>query len=380
MAAANPAKFNLRNPAVKRIMQEIKEMQGETCADFMADALEDDIFEWHFVVRGPPDTEFEGGIYHGRILLPSEYPFKPPSFMMLTPNGRFQTGVKVCLSISSHHPEHWQPSWSVRTALTALIAFMPTPGQGALGSLDFTKDERQQLAVKSRTEVPKFGSAARQKVINEMHQRMLTLQQQQEESSSSKAAGAAAAAAASPAGADSAPAAAAAGSDQEGSKQQQQQQQDNMQAMQEHPAAVQQQQLQDAVSSSRQDNNKASIAAAAAGGKKPAAAAAAGAAATAAASPATPVASAPAAAAAAAAAPAAAPAVAAAPLGHPVYVAARAGSPATAAAGGGAVGSRPGELPADRGLTFLAVVLSVAIAAMLLKKVMTAMGGYRLLV
>lgn len=77
----------------------------------------------------------QGGVYHGRILLPAEYPFKPPSFMMLTPNGRFQTGVKVCLSISSHHPEHWQPSWSVRTALTALVAFMPTPGQGALGSL-----------------------------------------------------------------------------------------------------------------------------------------------------------------------------------------------------------------------------------------------------
>lgn len=77
----------------------------------------------------------QGGIYHGRILLPAEYPFKPPSFMMLTPNGRFQTGVKICLSISSHHPEHWQPSWSVRTALTALIAFMPTPGQGALGSI-----------------------------------------------------------------------------------------------------------------------------------------------------------------------------------------------------------------------------------------------------
>ena len=42
---------------------------------------------------------------------------------------------QVCLSISSHHPEHWQPSWSVRTALTALIAFMPTPGNGAIGSI-----------------------------------------------------------------------------------------------------------------------------------------------------------------------------------------------------------------------------------------------------
>lgn len=61
--------------------------------------------------------------------------FQPPAFMMLTPSGRFETNMKICLSISTHHPEHWQPSWSVRTALTALIAFLPTPGAGALGSL-----------------------------------------------------------------------------------------------------------------------------------------------------------------------------------------------------------------------------------------------------
>lgn len=77
----------------------------------------------------------QGGIYHGRITLPAEYPFKPPSFIMLTPSGRFETNTKICLSISSHHPEHWQPSWSVRTALTALVSFLPTPGNGALGSL-----------------------------------------------------------------------------------------------------------------------------------------------------------------------------------------------------------------------------------------------------
>ncbi len=86
-------------------------------------------------MRKPLLLHTQGGVYHGRVLLPPEYPFKPPSFMMLTPSGRFETGVKICLSISSHHPEHWQPSWSVRTALTALIAFMPSPGQGALGSL-----------------------------------------------------------------------------------------------------------------------------------------------------------------------------------------------------------------------------------------------------
>ena len=55
--------------------------------------------------------------------------------MLLTPSGRFETGVKICLSITQHHPDHWQPAWGVRTALTALQSFFPTEGGGAIGSL-----------------------------------------------------------------------------------------------------------------------------------------------------------------------------------------------------------------------------------------------------
>ncbi|ESW19352.1 hypothetical protein PHAVU_006G117400 [Phaseolus vulgaris] len=167
-------KYNLKNPAVKRILQEVKEMHSNPSDDFMSLPLEENIFEWQFAIRGPRDTEFEGGIYHGRIQLPSEYPFKPPSFMLLTPNGRFETQTKICLSISNHHPEHWQPSWSVRTALVALIAFMPTNPNGALGSLDYKKEERRTLAVKSREAPPKFGTPERQKLIDEIHEYMLS--------------------------------------------------------------------------------------------------------------------------------------------------------------------------------------------------------------
>lgn len=46
--------------------------------------FQENIFEWQFAIRGPQDSEFEGGIYHGRIQLPAEYPFKPPSFVLLT--------------------------------------------------------------------------------------------------------------------------------------------------------------------------------------------------------------------------------------------------------------------------------------------------------
>ncbi|KAG8370517.1 hypothetical protein BUALT_Bualt14G0125100 [Buddleja alternifolia] len=167
-------KYNRKNPAVKRILQEVKEMQSNPSEDFMSLPLEENIFEWQFAIKGPRDSEFEGGIYHGRIQLPAEYPFKPPSFMLLTPNGRFETQTKICLSISNHHPEHWQPSWSVRTALVALIAFMPTSPNGALGSLDYPKEERRALAIKSREAAPTFGSTERQQLIDEIHEYMLS--------------------------------------------------------------------------------------------------------------------------------------------------------------------------------------------------------------
>lgn len=56
----------------------------------------------------------------------------------------------------------------VRTALVALIAFMPTNPGGALGSLDYPKGERRQLAIKSRETAPVYGNTERQKLINEV--------------------------------------------------------------------------------------------------------------------------------------------------------------------------------------------------------------------
>ncbi|KAG8480847.1 hypothetical protein CXB51_025325 [Gossypium anomalum] len=163
-------KYNLKNPAVKRILQEVKEMQSNPSDDFTSLPLEENIFEWQFAIRGPRDSEFEGGIYHGRIQLPAEYPFKPPSFMLLTPNGRFETQTKICLSISNHHPEHWQPSWSVRTALVALIASCPPTPNGALGSLDYKKEERRALAIKSRN----FGVLLMKLLMAQIHEYMLS--------------------------------------------------------------------------------------------------------------------------------------------------------------------------------------------------------------
>lgn len=143
--------FNTKNPAIKRLLRELSEFQKDPSSQFIAAPLEDDLFEWHFTIRGQKGSDFEGGLYHGRIVLPPEYPFKPPHISFLTPNGRFEVGKKICLSISAYHPEEWQPSWSIRTVLVALIGFMPTNGEGAIGALDYDSDERKRLALLSST-------------------------------------------------------------------------------------------------------------------------------------------------------------------------------------------------------------------------------------
>jgi len=171
--------FNASSPSVKRILREMRELrEAERDLDnpFIARASEEDIFEWHFAVFGPPGTAFERGIYHGRIILPPEYPFKPPSFMLLTANGRFETNTKICLSISQHHPKQWQPSWSIRAALTAIRAFFPTPPEGAVGSLDWSDEVRRELAEKSwRATEPTFmhGNDERRALSASVHAGML---------------------------------------------------------------------------------------------------------------------------------------------------------------------------------------------------------------
>lgn len=102
---------------------------------------ERNILEWHYVLTGPPDTPYEGGQYHGLVIFPRDYPFKPPEIRMTTPSGRFATNTRLCLSMSDYHPDTWQPAWSVATILTGLLSFMTgtDPTTGSVTSSDETK-------------------------------------------------------------------------------------------------------------------------------------------------------------------------------------------------------------------------------------------------
>ena len=74
----------------------------------------------------------------------------PPAFKVFTPSGRFEPGVRLCMSMSDYHPESWNPSWSVETLLVGLQSFMYEESE-AIGSLRRVgAAERQRLAGQSQ--------------------------------------------------------------------------------------------------------------------------------------------------------------------------------------------------------------------------------------
>lgn len=135
--------------SVKRITTELRDQHKNPSVNFCAEPLENDLFDWHFTIRGPKDSVYSEGVYHGRLILPLNYPLKPPKFLMFNHSGRFEVGREICMSNTSFHPDEWQPAWTIRTILEGLISFFPEETEGAIGALKADDETRRLLALNS---------------------------------------------------------------------------------------------------------------------------------------------------------------------------------------------------------------------------------------
>ncbi|KAI7842164.1 hypothetical protein COHA_004187 [Chlorella ohadii] len=137
---------------VSRLQKEykaiLKASNREPVPQITAHPAPNNLLEWHYVLEGSKGTDFEGGCYHGKVIFPAQYPYKPPSILMLTPNGRFAVNTKLCLSMSDFHPETWNPMWSVSTILTGLLSFM-VETQHTTGAISTPPAEKRKLARES---------------------------------------------------------------------------------------------------------------------------------------------------------------------------------------------------------------------------------------
>ncbi|KAJ8687863.1 hypothetical protein QAD02_023658 [Eretmocerus hayati] len=134
--------------ATARLKQDYLRLKKDPVPYVQAEPVPSNILEWHYVIKGPENTPYEGGFYHGKLVFPGEFPFQPPSIYMTTPNGRFKVNTKLCLSISDFHPDTWNPAWSVSTILIGLLSFM-IETSSALGAINTPDYEKKIFAAQS---------------------------------------------------------------------------------------------------------------------------------------------------------------------------------------------------------------------------------------
>jgi len=99
---------------VRRLNKELKALQKDpmTAPKITVMPLETNLLEMHYVIEvGNEDdsSPYKGGIYHGKLIFPKEYPLRPPSVIMLTPSGRFQPNRRLCLSMVRSYKSSWVP-------------------------------------------------------------------------------------------------------------------------------------------------------------------------------------------------------------------------------------------------------------------------------
>uniref|UniRef100_A0A7S1VE29 UBC core domain-containing protein n=1 Tax=Grammatophora oceanica TaxID=210454 RepID=A0A7S1VE29_9STRA len=88
---------------------------------------EESILMWTALLKGPPDTAYEGGVFQLNIRCGSDYPLVPPNIKFMTkifhPNIHFKTG-DVCLDILK---KEWSPAWGLQAACRAVLALLSDP-------------------------------------------------------------------------------------------------------------------------------------------------------------------------------------------------------------------------------------------------------------
>jgi ubiquitin-protein ligase len=141
---------------------------------------ENNYYNVHFVIQGPEDTPYEGGVYHGMVRLNHEHPNKPPSVFMITPSGRFTpesypfspNSNGICTTFTAYHPDTWSPMYTIETVMKSFISFMCDDKDGGMGSIKTTVPQRKKMAIESLNTL--INDALVMKLFPDLHEKLST--------------------------------------------------------------------------------------------------------------------------------------------------------------------------------------------------------------
>jgi len=134
-----------------RIVKEIEEIRKNIDKNFKIYVSDKNLMDWYILYSNIDDERFKNGEYLLHIKLQEGYPFKPPEFKWLTPNGRFEINTKICYNISTYHEETWNPLWRMRTIIIGILSMLLEKNTNGIGHIqNITLEKFIELSNKSK--------------------------------------------------------------------------------------------------------------------------------------------------------------------------------------------------------------------------------------
>lgn len=111
----------------KRIRKEIEQYLASSDEFVQLKPHPEVLTRWTAVIRGPPDSPYQGFLFTVAFELTNEYPLVPPTVSFVTkifhPNVHFATG-EICIDILK---KAWTPAWTLQAACRAIGAILSDP-------------------------------------------------------------------------------------------------------------------------------------------------------------------------------------------------------------------------------------------------------------
>lgn len=136
--------------SIVRIPKEYEKLTKDPLENIILEMQPSNIYEWKFVIFGPKDSPYEGGVYEGILSIPKEYPMRPPQVKFTSklfhPNV-YHDG-KLCISILhegkdetgyEHELDRWRPINNIRTVFISIISLLHDPNADSAANLDAAK-------------------------------------------------------------------------------------------------------------------------------------------------------------------------------------------------------------------------------------------------
>jgi ubiquitin-conjugating enzyme E2 D/E len=146
--------------ALKRLQKELNEIIKDTPANCSAGLLNNDLFIWQATIIGPTETPYEGGVFHLKMVFPTDYPFKAPSVTFTTriyhPN--INENGSICLDILK---DQWSPVLTVSKLLLSICSLLnePNPNDPLMPSIaNLYKTNREQFNANAKKYTLKYAS------------------------------------------------------------------------------------------------------------------------------------------------------------------------------------------------------------------------------